>query len=161
MPQREVTPVPFQLGGHSTCEQWSTPLKTSSSSSSPKRAGWSAFSSSVMSSRPLTLSLRMSENHALFTSANLFHVIVVLMQYVWVQGDSTAERVVNGLRLLRTAVKSMPEVWAAMMLRICLQPDMHHFAADVASALVRYSCERFPETFWLRLSTLIHKISAT
>ena len=90
-----------------------------------------------------------------------FHVIVVLMQYVWVQGDSTAERVVNGLRLLRTTVKSMPEVWAAMMLRICLQPDMHRFAADMASALVRYSCERFPETFWLRLSTLIHKISAT
>lgn len=75
-----------------------------------------------------------------------------------VQGDSAARRVVNGLLSLRTAVKSAPEVWAAMLLRMSLRPELHQFTVDVASALVMHSWEKIPETFWLFLSRLLHKV---
>ncbi|CAA7398731.1 unnamed protein product [Spirodela intermedia] len=74
------------------------------------------------------------------------------------EGDSVTKRVVNGLLSLRIAVRSAPEVWAAMLLRVSLRAELHQFIVDVVSALVMHSWKKIPETFWLFLSRLLHKV---
>ncbi|CAA6662332.1 unnamed protein product [Spirodela intermedia] len=74
------------------------------------------------------------------------------------RADSVTKRVVNGLLSLRIAVRSAPEVWAAMLLRVSLRAELHQFIVDVVSALVMHSWKKIPETFWLFLSRLLHKV---
>ncbi|XP_078439431.1 protein kinase superfamily protein [Wolffia australiana] len=74
-------------------------------------------------------------------------------------GEFPAARAVNGMRSLWTAVKSTPEAWAGMLLRISTRPELHRFVADVASALGTHSQKRFRETFWHQLSNILHKVT--
>lgn len=67
-------------------------------------------------------------------------------------------RVLNGFKYLRQAVKLAPDAWTAMLVRILLRPEFHKFSFDILSALVLHSSHKTPETFWLCMSRLIHKL---
>ncbi|MQL75392.1 hypothetical protein Taro_007784 [Colocasia esculenta] len=71
--------------------------------------------------------------------------------------DPMIRRVTNGLSSLRLAVKSAPEVWTVMLIRMSLKPEVHHFILDIFSALTIHSLHKIPETFWLCISRLLHK----
>ncbi|XP_042496339.1 uncharacterized protein slr1919 isoform X1 [Macadamia integrifolia] len=67
-------------------------------------------------------------------------------------------RVVTGFQSLRQAIKLAPEVWAAMLIRMAVKPDVHKFTVDVISALAIQLGRRFPEESWLCLSRFLHKL---
>ncbi|XP_059641022.1 uncharacterized protein LOC132283133 isoform X2 [Cornus florida] len=74
------------------------------------------------------------------------------------EGHAMLMRVVNGFQSLWYAVKLAPEVWTAMLLRMALKPEVHRFTFDIISALVQHSSHRIPETFWVCISRLLHKL---
>ncbi|XVE97297.1 hypothetical protein REPUB_Repub03eG0007600 [Reevesia pubescens] len=75
------------------------------------------------------------------------------------EDHATITRVVNGFHSLHQAVKLAPEVWTAMFIRIALKPQTHSFSLDIISALVMHLSNKFPETFWVCMSRLIHKLA--
>ncbi|KAB2024973.1 hypothetical protein ERO13_D06G105800v2 [Gossypium hirsutum] len=70
-------------------------------------------------------------------------------------------RVVNGFGLLTRAVKSAPEIWTAMLMRIVLKPQTLGFSVDIISAVCNHVSNKFPESFWVCMSRLIHELSKT
>ncbi|TYG64721.1 hypothetical protein ES288_D06G130700v1 [Gossypium darwinii] len=70
-------------------------------------------------------------------------------------------RVVNGFGLLTRAVKSAPEIWTAMLMRIVLKPQILGFSVDIISAVCNHVSNKFPESFWVCMSRLIHELSKT
>ncbi|KAJ7966317.1 Protein kinase [Quillaja saponaria] len=67
-------------------------------------------------------------------------------------------RIEKGISSLREAVKLAPEIWTAMLLRMAVKPEVHKFTLDVISALVLHFSQKLPETSWLYLSRLLHKL---
>ncbi|PPR86409.1 hypothetical protein GOBAR_AA34282 [Gossypium barbadense] len=70
-------------------------------------------------------------------------------------------RVVNGFGSLHRAVKSAPEIWTAMLMRIVLKPQTLSFSVDIISAVCNHVSNKFPESFWVCMSRLIHELSKT
>ncbi|TYG67312.1 hypothetical protein ES288_D05G067800v1 [Gossypium darwinii] len=75
------------------------------------------------------------------------------------EDDAIMRRVMNGFGSLKEAVKLGPEVWTLMFIRIALNPQTHRFFADVISALMMRLSKKFPDTFWVCMSTLIHRVA--
>ncbi|EOY29274.1 Kinase superfamily protein isoform 5 [Theobroma cacao] len=75
------------------------------------------------------------------------------------EDQATITRVVNGFRSLHQAIKLAPEVWTAMFIRMALKPETHGFSLDIISALLKHLSNKFPETFWVCMSTLIRKFA--
>ncbi|KAH1067239.1 hypothetical protein J1N35_032226 [Gossypium stocksii] len=75
------------------------------------------------------------------------------------EDDAIMRRVMNGFGSLKEAVKLGPEVWTPMFIRIALNPQTHRFFADVISALMMRLSNKFPDTFWVCMSTLIHRVA--
>ncbi|GMP34492.1 hypothetical protein CsSME_00007334 [Camellia sinensis var. sinensis] len=84
-----------------------------------------------------------------------------------VQARETAEsevrhamlmRVVNGLKSFRHVVKLAPEVWTAMLIRMTVKPEAHKFTFDIISALLIHFSRKIPETFWICISRILHKL---
>ncbi|MFQ6670733.1 hypothetical protein Gotur_035535 [Gossypium turneri] len=73
--------------------------------------------------------------------------------------DAIMRRVMNGFGSLKEAVKLGPEVWTPMFIRIALNPQTHRFFADVISALLMRLSKKFPDTFWVCMSTLTHRVA--
>ncbi|CAL5409659.1 unnamed protein product [Camellia sinensis] len=67
-------------------------------------------------------------------------------------------RVVNGLKSFRHAVKLAPEVWTAMLIRMTVKPEAHKFTFDIISALLIHFSRKIPETFWICISRILHKL---
>ncbi|KAG8656788.1 uncharacterized protein sll0005 isoform X3 [Manihot esculenta] len=74
------------------------------------------------------------------------------------EGNSTFMRVVNGFRYLRQAVKLAPEMWTTMLIRVALKPEFHRFTLDIISAFSIHFSHKLPETFWVFISRLLHKM---
>ncbi|XP_030468802.2 uncharacterized protein LOC115687395 [Syzygium oleosum] len=76
--------------------------------------------------------------------------------------DSEAQamlaRVALGFRSLHQAVNMAPEVWSAMFLRMVLKPEFRTFISDMLSTLFIHSSHKAPETYWICISRLIHKV---
>ncbi|MBA0564801.1 hypothetical protein Golob_009711, partial [Gossypium lobatum] len=75
------------------------------------------------------------------------------------EDDAIMKRVMNGFGSLKEAVKLGPEVWTPMFIRIALNPQTQRFFADVISALMMRLSKKFPDTFWVCMSTLIHRVA--
>ncbi|KAL6530793.1 hypothetical protein OROGR_014653 [Orobanche gracilis] len=58
------------------------------------------------------------------------------------EAQEMLERVVNGVRSFRHAVKLAPDVWAAMAIRLALKPEFQRFAFDVVSSLLAHTCQK-------------------
>ncbi|CAI0438605.1 unnamed protein product [Linum tenue] len=69
-------------------------------------------------------------------------------------------RVANGFRYLSRAIKMAPEVWTAMLIRMAVKPEFHQFSADVISAFVMHFSRRVPETHFICISKLLHKLGS-
>lgn len=67
-------------------------------------------------------------------------------------------RVVNGFQSLWRSVKLAPDVWTAMFIRMALKPEVYKFNMDIISALLTHLSHKFPDTSWLALSKLLHKL---
>ncbi|KAK9273388.1 hypothetical protein L1049_018198 [Liquidambar formosana] len=74
------------------------------------------------------------------------------------EGHAMHMRVLNGFQSLRRAVKLAPEVWTAMLIRLALRPEVHRFTLDIISALVMHLSRKIPETSWVCISRLLHKL---
>ncbi|KAJ6373276.1 hypothetical protein OIU76_027583 [Salix suchowensis] len=72
--------------------------------------------------------------------------------------NATHTRVVKGFHYLRQAVKLAPELWTAMLLRMALMPEVHRFSCDIISGLIMHFSHRLPETYWICMSRLLHKL---
>ncbi|KAG5225155.1 aarF domain-containing protein [Salix suchowensis] len=72
--------------------------------------------------------------------------------------NATHTRVVKGFHYLRQAVKLAPELWTAMLLRMALKPEVHRFSCDIISGLIMHFSHRLPETYWICMSRLLHKL---
>ncbi|KAM0967988.1 hypothetical protein ACFX1X_016714 [Malus domestica] len=70
-------------------------------------------------------------------------------------------RVVNGFRYLRLAIKLAPEVWTEMLIRMAVMPDVHKFTLDVVSSLFIHFKGKIPETTFVCISRLMHKMEQT
>lgn len=68
------------------------------------------------------------------------------------------KRLVNGFKYLYQAIQLAPDVWAAMMIRMSLKPEVHRFMLDIVSTLLLRSGDKIPQTLWLLLSKCIHKL---
>lgn len=77
---------------------------------------------------------------------------------VVLQGHAMLMRVVNGLKSFRHAVKLAPEVWTAMLIRMTVKPEAHKFTFDIISALLIHFSRKIPETFWICISRILHKL---
>ena len=87
---------------------------------------------------------------------------IILISYVFaliLQNDGIITRDVNGFRSLLQAVKLAPEVWTVMFIRIPLKPETHSFYLDMVSALIMHLSNKFPETFRVCMSRLIHNLA--
>lgn len=67
-------------------------------------------------------------------------------------------RVINGFRYLKQAINLAPEVWTGMLIRMSLKPEVHSFMLDIISALAIHFRHKIPETFWVCISKLLHKL---
>lgn len=67
-------------------------------------------------------------------------------------------RVVNGFRCLYQLVKLAPDAWLAMFLRMLIKPEFKQFSFDVVSALAVHSIYKIPDTLWVCLSNILHKL---
>ncbi|KAF9616307.1 hypothetical protein IFM89_029083 [Coptis chinensis] len=76
------------------------------------------------------------------------------------EGHAMITRVVKALQSLLQAVKLAPGVWVAMLLRLAKKPEFHQFTADIVSAFVSHSGRKIPESTWLCISKLLHKLEA-
>ncbi|OAY85037.1 Uncharacterized protein ACMD2_15680 [Ananas comosus] len=65
-------------------------------------------------------------------------------------------RLVNGFHSIRQAVRSAPEVWTAMLIRMLLRREVHKFLFDVFTAFAIHSRSKVLEKFWLCLSRFLH-----
>ncbi|KAL8201135.1 hypothetical protein R6Q57_012474 [Mikania cordata] len=74
------------------------------------------------------------------------------------EGHATLKRVIDGLIYFWQAVKLAPDAWTAMIIRMALNPEIHRFCVDVVSALLLHSNRRIPDTMWVCLSRLLHKL---
>ncbi|KAL3818430.1 hypothetical protein ACJIZ3_004335 [Penstemon smallii] len=74
------------------------------------------------------------------------------------EGREMLLRVVSGFRSLRHAVKLAPDAWTAMAIRLSLKPEFQRFAFDLVSALLADSSYRLPDTTWICISRIIHKL---
>ncbi|XP_057477847.1 uncharacterized protein LOC130765445 isoform X2 [Actinidia eriantha] len=74
------------------------------------------------------------------------------------EGHAMLMRVVNGFRSFRHAVNLAPDMWTAMLIRMALKPEVHKFTFDIISALLIHSSHKFPETLWVCISRVIHKV---
>ncbi|KAL6216009.1 hypothetical protein ACLB2K_015435 [Fragaria x ananassa] len=74
------------------------------------------------------------------------------------EGRTMLARVVNGFHYLNQAVKLAPEVWTAMLLRLAFTPEVHRFILDVFSSLIIHFSGKIPETTFVSLSRLMHKL---
>ncbi|KAF5456859.1 hypothetical protein F2P56_026292 [Juglans regia] len=67
-------------------------------------------------------------------------------------------RIVDGFRYFCEAVKSAPEVWTAMLLRMSVKPEVHKFIFDMISALVTHFSFKLTETSWVCISRFLHML---
>ncbi|XP_041017615.1 uncharacterized protein slr1919 isoform X2 [Juglans microcarpa x Juglans regia] len=67
-------------------------------------------------------------------------------------------RIVDGFRYFCEAVKSAPEVWTAMLLRMSMKPEVHKFIFDMISALVTHFSFKLRETSWVCISRFLHML---
>lgn len=67
-------------------------------------------------------------------------------------------RVVKGFQSLNQAVKMAPELWSAMLIRMVLKPEFRGFIMDILSTLLVHSRFKLPETYWVCISRLLHKV---
>lgn len=74
------------------------------------------------------------------------------------EGDAVLTRVINGFRYLKQAINLAPEVWTGMLIRMSLKPEVHSFMLDIISALAIHFRHKIPETFWVCISKLLHKL---
>ncbi|KAL7001760.1 hypothetical protein U1Q18_002908 [Sarracenia purpurea var. burkii] len=74
------------------------------------------------------------------------------------EGHTTLKRVINGFKSFRHAVMLAPEMWAAMLIRTALKPEVHKFTFDIISALAIHSKDEIPETLWICISRVLHKV---
>ncbi|KAL3844054.1 hypothetical protein ACJIZ3_001457 [Penstemon smallii] len=74
------------------------------------------------------------------------------------KGHAMLLRVVNGFEYFRHAVKLSPDVWNAMALRLAFKSEFQRFAFDVVSALFAHSGHKVPDTTWVCISKIIHKL---
>lgn len=49
------------------------------------------------------------------------------------EGQATLKRLMKGFRYLYQAIRLAPDVWAAMMVRMTLKPEVHRFMLDIGS----------------------------
>ncbi|CAM8919577.1 unnamed protein product [Rhodiola kirilowii] len=68
-------------------------------------------------------------------------------------------RVANGFRSLQHAISLAPNVWMSMFLRMSMKPEVRTFSMDILSATVTHVSRKAPNTFWIWLSKLLHKVS--
>ncbi|WOH08802.1 hypothetical protein DCAR_0728250 [Daucus carota subsp. sativus] len=74
------------------------------------------------------------------------------------EGQEMLKRLVNGFRYLYQAILLAPDVWAAMMIRLSLKPELHRFLFDIVSTMLSRSGDKIPQTLWLSLSNCINKL---
>ncbi|CAK7354046.1 unnamed protein product [Dovyalis caffra] len=74
------------------------------------------------------------------------------------EGHAMDTRVAKGFHYLRQAVKLAPELWTAMLIRMALKPEVHRFSVDIISALITHLSHKLPETSWICMSSLLHKM---
>lgn len=90
-----------------------------------------------------------------------FIVIIVLCLLLYVpvspQGQAMLKRLVKGFRYLNQAIQLAPDVWAAMMIRMTLKPEVHRFLLDIVSTLLLRSGDKIPQTLWLCISKCLHE----
>lgn len=75
------------------------------------------------------------------------------------EGHSMLIRVLKGFQSFRHAVKLAPEVWTAMLIRMALKPEVHRFALEIISALAMHSSHKLPESSWICISRILHRLS--
>lgn len=75
------------------------------------------------------------------------------------QEHAMLDRVFDGLKSLRSAVKLAPDVWAAMFIRLAIKPEFQKFSFDVMSAIITHFSNRVPDNIWVCLSRLLHKFT--
>lgn len=68
-------------------------------------------------------------------------------------------RISNGFQSLHQAIGLAPEVWTAMFIRMAVKPEVHKFVLDIVSALVIHLSHKVPETSWVCISRLVHKLT--
>ncbi|KAK9099883.1 hypothetical protein Scep_023313 [Stephania cephalantha] len=76
-----------------------------------------------------------------------------------VEGHATFVRVVNGLQSLQQAVRSAPEAWTGMLIRLATKPEVHRFAADIICALATHLGHKLSENSWYCMSKFLHKLA--
>ncbi|KAM5564624.1 hypothetical protein ABKV19_018941 [Rosa sericea] len=74
------------------------------------------------------------------------------------EGRTMLVRVVNGFHYFSQAVKLAPEVWTAMLIRVAFTPEVHRFTLDIFSSLIIHFSGKIPETTFISLSRLMHKL---
>ncbi|KAF8036933.1 hypothetical protein BT93_C2612 [Corymbia citriodora subsp. variegata] len=74
------------------------------------------------------------------------------------EAQATLARVALGFRSLGQAVNMAPEVWSAMFLRMVLKPEFRTFILDMLFTLFIHLSRKAPETYWICISQLIHKL---
>ncbi|XP_062024281.1 uncharacterized protein LOC133740350 isoform X2 [Rosa rugosa] len=74
------------------------------------------------------------------------------------EGHTMLVRVVNGFHYFSQAVKLAPEVWTAMLIRVAFTPEVHRFTLDIFSSLLIHFSGKIPETTFISLSRLMHKL---
>ncbi|PKU69082.1 uncharacterized protein LOC110100309 isoform X1 [Dendrobium catenatum] len=65
-------------------------------------------------------------------------------------------RIWLGLQSFQRAVSLAPELWAALLIRMLLKPELHIFLLEILTAIVDHSKYRLPEAFWLCSSRILH-----
>ncbi|KAK9097823.1 hypothetical protein Syun_024868 [Stephania yunnanensis] len=76
-----------------------------------------------------------------------------------VEGHATFVRVVKGLQSLQQAVRSAPEAWTGMLIRLVIKPEVHRFAADIICALATHLGHKLSENSWYCMSKFLHKLA--
>ncbi|KAH7574005.1 hypothetical protein JRO89_XS03G0238700 [Xanthoceras sorbifolium] len=71
---------------------------------------------------------------------------------------ATLRRVASGFRSLSQSVKLAPEVWTAMLIRVVTKPEFYRFSLDIISALASHFSHKLPETSWVCISRILHKL---
>ncbi|KAL5782944.1 hypothetical protein ACOSP7_007973 [Xanthoceras sorbifolium] len=74
------------------------------------------------------------------------------------EGLATLRRVASGFRSLSQSVKLAPEVWTAMLIRVVTKPEFYRFSLDIISALASHFSHKLPETSWVCISRILHKL---
>ncbi|XP_047322386.1 uncharacterized protein sll0005 [Impatiens glandulifera] len=68
-------------------------------------------------------------------------------------------RLANGIKSLGQAVKLAPDVWASMLIRMVVKPEVHKFVFDVIQTFLLHSGNKVPHTTWVSLSKILRKMS--